>query len=289
MAYKSFFSILSCSAVMLLSACNTTSSVGYNTTTGLGGSVSVDGGLSLLDVESYDPFTRSMLTSAQQAQGQRAHTDMAVFLRKAYGRNPEDVVLARHYARALRLSGDAEKSYAVMQPLMAKAALSKTQNTEHSALRYEMASALLDMGRGAEALTQTQILANNNPESAQSHGLLALAQDINGLRSDADASFQKALSLSEPSSDGVFPMIANNYALFLASNGRGGEAVSMMDKAMVGAQKFPQIRQNALALESLQQEQGIAVIEPAAGEGRMQPIMDDRDLMIVKPVVKPVL
>jgi len=108
-------------------------------------------------------------------------------------------------------------------PVSAK---SEADPRKRAEIRTELASTYYREGRLAVALEETKRAVQIDSRYAPAHGLLGLIYMDIGDRSEAEASFGRALRLEPENSD-----ILNNYGWFLCQTGRERESVDYFQRA----------------------------------------------------------
>ncbi len=90
------------------------------------------------------------------------------------------------------------------------------------------ASTLYAAGQFDEAKVRAQQVLQADPASGDAHTLLGLIASTGGKGADAGVHFQRALEIAP--ANGAY---ANNYGIWLCSNGRAQESLAWFDKALL--------------------------------------------------------
>ncbi|MBK9246015.1 MAG: type IV pilus biogenesis/stability protein PilW [Burkholderiales bacterium] len=106
------------------------------------------------------------------------------------------------------------------------AAKSEADPRKRAEIRTDLASSYYRDGRLGVALEEAQRAVQSDSRYAPAHGLLGLIYMEIGDRSEAEASFARALRL-EPENSGIL----NNYGWFLCQSGRERESVEYFQRA----------------------------------------------------------
>lgn len=217
---KSPLLILSLSACIALSACQTTNNK------------MTESQLRAQDVEGA--MSRASVYSAEAKS-----LSVAEY---AYKKNPSDALAATDYARALRENGGMDQAALVLEPFVkSKDALSYSLS--------EYAALMLAKGDAKKAEDYAQKAVLKDEENFRAYHNLGLALEIQGKHPEAERAFRKGLELwqGDPTS------IMNNLALNLSSQGYLDEAIEILRKAQTIAPEKVEIERNLRIVTALQQ------------------------------------
>ena len=171
--------------------------------------------------ETRSGINGALETAAKAAQDQGAQKESLLFYEELYRRNPGDAKAVVQYAEALRHNNQSKKAEIILEPWAAK--------EQNAALEY--ARVLLSLGRLYEAETAVDGVLAKDSQNAQAHHIKGIALDAKGLSAEAEVHFRKALDTWQGSPVAVL----NNLALNLAAQHKKGEAIAMLDRAMIYA------------------------------------------------------
>lgn len=218
---QSFKTIILCtSALALLGACGTTSSV----------NTSKSGSMNKVDA------------ALERVAAQASQQDSLPFWETIYRRNSNDPEAAISYARALRLAGQLEKAGVILAPFA-------RQENGPSNVKTEYAAIHLTAGKYIEAEEFGLKATKQNKKDYEAFHYLAIAQDALGLHKRAEGNFRKALK----SWKGDPVPVLNNLALNLASQKRAAEAEKMIMQASALAPHRTDVERNKRIIQALPQ------------------------------------
>lgn len=228
-----FMTVLLCGVA--LTACQTTSRDNSgHMATGQGRSVSkAQDGV----YQAQDPFANSMLVAARKAESEGRLQEAAVFLAKAYDRESDNPEIAWRYARLLRMNNRASQAVTLLTPYSVRKKVS-------SHVLREYAAALLQNADVAQAYTETQRLVDKDPDDPKAWNVAGVVADAYGRRDEAIAHFKQGLEEAEEHDERQRAILLNNMALALTKQGKREEAFETIQKALTGAQYYPQIKHN---------------------------------------------
>lgn len=229
--------------VIALSGCQTLSSNDENIKTASPASYS-SSSLSheiYQDFKSDDEFVMSMIIAAKKAEDEDRMQDAAVFLAKAYDKQPENPEIAWRYGRLLRLNNRGDKAVILLTPYSVRS------NPSEDILREYSASLLSDGKVQTADYIITQLL-ETAPKDSSVWNIGGIVADAKGDTQEAVSRFEKGLELVPEGSERERSILLNNMALAKAKAGLEDDARSDISKAMTGAQYYPQIRKNYKAL-----------------------------------------
>ena len=104
----------------------------------------------------------------------------------------------------------------------------KSSRSQPPAQLLAAASALYATGQLGDAKSKAEQVLKADPSSGDAHTLLGLIASTSGQSADAGIHYQKALDSSP--GKGAY---ANNYGIWLCSNGRAQESLPWFDKALL--------------------------------------------------------
>lgn len=218
-----------------------------------------------------DPFVQSMMTASIEAEQLGNMTDMLVFARKSYDKDTDNPDVVWRYARALRMNDEVAKALEVLKPFTVRDGMPAMIYTEYAA-------GLLSDGRLEEAQAYAARATKMAPDSPRVWNIAGVAADATGDHDTAQTHLNKALGLVPDGDERTRAVVLNNLALSLAAQGKTEEAEKMSERAMTGAQYYPQIRTNRTALNrwadiarNSTDVPDVTIVEPAAGEAPAAP------------------
>lgn len=232
-AVSKFTLVVGTISVVVLSGCQTTSS---NKTANVSAYKSqyeaVYG-----DFETQDEFIISMIEAAKKAEEEDRLQDAAVFLAKAYDREPQNAEIAWRYGRVLRMNNRGDKAVILLTPYSVRS------NPSEDILR-EYAASLLSDGKIQTAEFVVTELFEEEPTDPAVWNIAGVVADAGGDTQEAIKRFEKGLTYVASGDERQRSILLNNMALAKAKAGQGDAAKLDISKAMTGAQYYPQIRKN---------------------------------------------
>lgn len=190
-----------------------------------------------LETESID---RAMQTALANAEASGDQQQVIATLAQIQSRNPDDVILATRYARALREGDQLNKAQKVLQPFV------NGEEPNAEALT-EMAMTQLGLGQYKDAQTYALKSTVADPKNARGFLALGTAQDALKDHPNAEQSFRQGLKhwKGDPSP------ILNNLALNLASQGHLEESLSLLERALKISPKRLELERNRRIIATL--------------------------------------
>ena len=209
--------LLSCTALLTLSAC---------------------GG----DGDSVPPTTTMSGAAVPSAQasyyGEKRESFSSV--EKLYNAKPDDPLIAARYAKVLRESGDIKKAKLVLDKLTARKDAPSLAFTEQAALFLETGNFA-----GAENSARRAIKADEN--NYRAWHILGISLDAQQKHPEAQTAFEKALSIWK----GDAVPVMNNLALNLAAQGETDKALEMLYAAKKKDSSRVEIERNIRIIRTL--------------------------------------
>lgn len=169
---------------------------------------------------------RAMERALAQAEASGNKKEILSTLRQVNARNPEDMIVATRYARALREANRTKEAIPVLMPFT-------TGEVVFEEALTEMAMTHLSLGNFQSAENYANKVLEMNEFNGRAYLALGTAQDAQSKHQAAETSFRKGLEYW----DGDAAPIMNNLALNLASQGHLEEALKILEKAL---EKSPQ-------------------------------------------------
>jgi Flp pilus assembly protein TadD len=178
-----------------------------------------------------------MMVAAQKAEEEDRLQDAAVFLAKAYDREPENAEIAWRYGRILRMNNRGDKAVILLTPYSVRS------NPSEDILR-EYAASLLSDGKIQTAEFVITELFEGEPKDPAVWNIAGVVADAGGDTEKAIERFEKGLEYVAKGDERQRSILLNNMALAKTKAGKGDAAKLDISKAMTGAQYYPQIRKN---------------------------------------------
>lgn len=237
MTYSSFSRRYFCSSLviasaLLLSACGTTGTTAQSRPMG-----TVDSAIE---------------KALKQAESQGDVRQSLILLEQIHTRNPDNVVVATRFARALREDEQLNKARLVLTPFV------KSENSDPEALT-EMSMIHISLGQYKEAEQFAREAITADSRDGRSYLALGTALDAQNYHEQAEVAFRRGLENWK----GDTAPILNNLALNLASQGHLDEALNVLEKAREIAPQRIEIERNYRIISTLRETSG----PPRGSEG----------------------
>lgn len=221
-----FIPLTLCVSALALSACQTTQSTGANSSS-----------------NTKSKVDRALTKAATNAMMSGNINQALPILEKTYQRNSNDANVATQYAKALRKSGQVEKSSIVLESFA-----NKSDATLETMQEY--VSITLETSEYETAEKFARKIIKKDKDYSEAHHTLGIALDAQGKHEEAEKSFRTALDMWE----GDPVPIMNNLALNLASQGRISDAVDILKKAKSISPNRIEIERNLRIISTLNED-----------------------------------
>ena len=195
---------------------------------------------------------RAMERALAEAEASGNKKEILSTLRQVHARNPEDMIVATRYARALREDNRAKEAIPVLMPFTSGDVVFEEALTE-------MAMAHLSLGNFQSAENYAHKVLEMNEFNGRAYLALGTAQDAQNKHQAAETSFRKGLEYWE----GDSAPIMNNLALNLASQGHLEEALSILEKALEKSPQRLDLERNRRIISTLLETTGTPPPAPA--------------------------
>ena len=220
-----FKTLLAFSTCALLTACQTATSVDYNSR-----QAKIDNALE-----------RAAYSAATQGDRKQSLS----YLERMYKRNSTDPIIATNYAAALREADYIDRASVVLAPFADDSGSSSAIKTEYAAIQLALGNY-----ETAERYAQKAILQDE--ENAKAYQYLGISLDAQNMHEQAERAFRKGLDhwKGDPTS------IMNNLALNLATQEHLEEAIEILYKAQAISPDRIEIERNLRIVTALYESQG---------------------------------
>jgi Flp pilus assembly protein TadD len=175
----------------------------------------------------------------------------AVYLERAYKKDPQNETNAVDYAIALREHGKLNHAAIILEPFAKEPSASSLVTSEYAAVQLAQGNY-----EAAEKYAQKAVIADE--QNFKAFHRLGIALDAQSMHPEAERAYRKGLELwqGDPTS------IMNNLALNLASQGYLDESIEILLKAQDVAPNRVEIERNLRIVTALKQADGAPAPKP---------------------------
>lgn len=211
-----------------------------------------------------DRISAAMDRAAGEAHRKGATEGSLVLLEKVYKRNPKSEEAAVKYARALRSSGELQKSLLILEPFAARDNVSADVLAEFATLQLNLSEF-----NSAETFARKAIAKDANAYYA--YQVLGISLDAQNKYEDAEQAFRQALEIWQ----GDPIPVMNNLALNLTNQERLAEALEIMEQAKKAAPDRIEVDRNLRIIRTLNESASGRPAPKPAGKPATKSVTSD--------------
>lgn len=178
----------------------------------------------------------------QRAAAKGSQQESLPFLETLYTRNHNDPIAATNLASALHNSGQVQKAAIILAPFMRDADGPSVVKTQYAAIQLTLGNYRAAEDFAAAAIAQDSV-------DYEAYHYLGIAQDAQGLHTEAEQSLRTALD----NNTGDPVPVMNNLALNLAAQQRADEALDIIARASALAPHRREVENNRRIIHGLLQ------------------------------------